>query len=278
MDMSEQKEVTAITVKRPKKETAVATKTSAEIIGSGEELIARAIDAGAAVETIERLMAMREKLRAEKAKKEFDQAMANFQAECPIIIKSKSVRSNDGKELYKYAPLDVIVNKVKKPIADNGLSYFFQVVNEDKIQKVICFAKHIGGHQEPSEMKITLGTKTAIMSSTQHEMAAITYAKRQSFCNAFGILTGDPDTDGADLSKARPVEAKQEKPRAESLTPYQQAIKVIADSNSVAALTMLKGRIQSGRQMADLEKDSLCEMITLRIKKLNDEAHAAVGQ
>ena len=33
------------------------------------------------------------------------------------------------------------------------------------------------------------------MSQTQVEAAALTFAKRYAFCNAFGILTGDEDTD-----------------------------------------------------------------------------------
>ena len=46
-------------------------------------------------------------------------------------------------------------------------------------------------------LPLPLGNKTRIMSQTQVEAAALTFAKRYAFCNAFGILTGDEDTDAS---------------------------------------------------------------------------------
>ena len=37
--------------------------------------------------------------------------------------------------------------------------------------------------------------KTAMMNAPQQTAATMTYAKRYAFCNAFGIMTGDEDTD-----------------------------------------------------------------------------------
>ena len=79
-----------------------------------EALIAKAIDKKVPVETMERLLMMRRELKAEWAKAEFDKALAAFQAECPIIKKTKSVKTDTGDIAYQYAPLESIVEQVKE--------------------------------------------------------------------------------------------------------------------------------------------------------------------
>ena len=81
---------------------------------SVEQLIARAIDKGTPVETMERILAMAEKVKAGQAKEAFNQAMADFQRECPTITKTKIVKDKTGKVLYSYAPLESIVEQVKE--------------------------------------------------------------------------------------------------------------------------------------------------------------------
>jgi len=44
-------------------------------------------------------------------------------------------------------------------------------------------------------MEVPLGNKTSVMSQTQVVAAALTFAKRYAFCNAFGIMTGDDDNE-----------------------------------------------------------------------------------
>ena len=60
---------------------------------SAEVLIGQAIQKNVPVETMERLLAMRRELKAEWAKEQYDRAMAQFQADCPTIVKTKSERS-----------------------------------------------------------------------------------------------------------------------------------------------------------------------------------------
>ncbi len=56
----------------------------------GEALIAKAIDANISVEGLERLMALRDRLRAEDAEAAFIQALSGFQGDCPIIPKTRT--------------------------------------------------------------------------------------------------------------------------------------------------------------------------------------------
>ena len=164
-----------------------------------ESLISKAIDKGVDVATMEKLLVMAKEMQAIRAKQEFDNAMAAFQAECPIIDKDKDGGKTDtGKVAYKYAPIDSIVRQVKSVLQKHGFSYSANMeLIENGTTKVKASIKvtHIAGHSETTEMTVPLGVKTRVMSDTQVVAAAQTFAKRYAFCNAFGILTGDEDTD-----------------------------------------------------------------------------------
>jgi hypothetical protein len=166
-----------------------------------EALIAKAIDKKVPVETMERLLIMRRELKAEWAQTEFDKAMAAFQSECPIIKKTKGVRTDTGELAYKYAPLESIVEQVKDKLCKHGFSYSVdQPEAKSGYIKVALTVKHTSSHSEVTCVELPLGNKTRIMSQTQVEAAALTFAKRYAFCNAFGILTGNDDTDAKPAS------------------------------------------------------------------------------
>lgn len=160
---------------------------------NAENLISQAIASKADVGTMERLLAMRKTLKEEWAKEQFDKAMAAFQSECPVIKKTKTIKTKAGDDAYSYAPLESIVIQVKPLLEKHGFSYSIQTETGDKKVKATCLAKHKDGHSEPSSMEVPLGNKTQIMSDTQVTAAALTFAKRYAFCNVFGILTGDED-------------------------------------------------------------------------------------
>ena len=175
---------------------------------SANMLIAQAIDKGTSVEVMERLMTIRRELKQEYAKEEFSKAMSEFQAECPTIQKNKAGgQTRAGKVAYFYAPIESIVEQVKKSIKNHGFSYSIQTIMTEKTVKVTCTVKHIAGHCESSEIELPLTARTEIMSAPQVVAATVTYGKRYSFCNAFGIMTGDEDTDG----KSSDDEGKKEK-------------------------------------------------------------------
>lgn len=167
------------------------------VTGSAEALISQAIAKGADIGTLERLMALRKDVLEEEAKKAFNDAMAAFQEECPVIEKDKGVKTNKGATAYKYAPIDSIVSQVKSLIKKHGFRYTTTMEFNGTIVKVTCRVVHTLGHEEKSVMEVPLGGKTEIMSQTQVVAAASTFAKRYAFLNAFGIMTGDEDNDTA---------------------------------------------------------------------------------
>ncbi len=176
-----------------------------------EVLIAQAIAKKVPVDTMERLLAMRKDLRAEQAKEAYDIAMADFQAECPQIQKTTEVKTKTGKVAYKYAPIEAIVEQVKKLLKNNGFSYSVKTETKETGVKSTCVVKHIAGHSEEFSFEVPLGNKTEIMSASQVVAAALTFAKRYAFCNAFGIMTADEDTDAV-IEPEKPAPSKTEEP------------------------------------------------------------------
>lgn len=182
-----------------------------ETTPSVDSFIQQAIAGNLPVETLERLFGLREKVKAEQAKEAYISALSSFQAACPIIKKTKKVLNKDGTTVrYMFAPLDSIVDQTRKPLAANGFSYRWETKSENGEIKAICIVTHKLGHSESSDFSVGID-KEGYMSGPQKSASALTFAKRYSFCNAFGISTGDEDTDATDTKKKMDVKSDKSK-------------------------------------------------------------------
>lgn len=148
------------------------------------------------LERLEKLMDLRDRDEAFKAKKSFDKAMSDFQADCPVIKKTKAGAVTKGGQLkFKYADLGMIVSQVKEILSKHGLSYTMKTkILQNGNVKATCIAKHFDGGSDESSLEVPV-TKVAdhIMTQTQSTASATSFAKRYAFCDVFGILTADED-------------------------------------------------------------------------------------
>jgi len=161
-------------------------------------LIEMALSTNADIDKLEKLLELKERWDKEQARKSFIKSMSDFQSECPIIIKSTlGGLTREGTVAYKFASLDQIVTETKELIHKNGFSFMMRTKTLETTVEVTCIVKHIDGHSEETTITLPLAAKTGVMSPPQVVAATLTYAKRYSFCNAFGIMTGEQDTDGA---------------------------------------------------------------------------------
>lgn len=160
-------------------------------------LIQQALSINADVDKLEKLMNLQERWERNQARKAFDESMTNFQMDMPIIKKTKEGgQTKSGQVAYKYAPLEDIVAQTKDIIAKNGFSYLIKTeFPEPNKVTAICQVRHKQGHMEESVITVPHMTQTGVMSDAQVVAATVTFAKRYAFCNAFGIMTGDDDTD-----------------------------------------------------------------------------------
>lgn len=200
----------------------VETNNTPAISNGPESFITLAIEKNVPVETLERLLALRDKIQADNARDMFFRALSLFQSKCPVIPKEKT--AGNGNFTYKYAPLEVIVKHIGPLLNECGLSFTFDTEDTESDKTTICTVHHIAGHSEKSRFKVPID-KTARMNDTQKQGSAGTYAKRYALCNALGILTGDEDDDGAHATpgaagQPQPQTTKQpEQPKAPASAP-----------------------------------------------------------
>lgn len=180
-----------------------------------DALVRIALERGdVAVDTIERLVALRERVEDRAAREAFVGAMSEFQAECPPISKNRTARvktKTGGSYSYGYATLAEIAETVRPILAGLGLSYTWDSVVEEGTIRVTCTLRHAHGHSETATFTAPTDAATSAMSKQQEVAAALTYGRRQSLVQVLGLTTADDDTDG----RTTPPKTISEKQAAE---------------------------------------------------------------
>lgn len=165
-------------------------------------MLAGAVERGAPVEAIERLVALIREEQDRSAAREFARARAEFQAECPIIPKSSKAKitTKSGTSFaYAYAELDEIAETVRPFLHRHGFSYSWDADFDGASVKCSCTMTHSAGHSETKHFSAPTDAASS-MSGPQRNAAALTYAKRQSLLMALGISTGEPSDDAMEGS------------------------------------------------------------------------------
>lgn len=119
--------------------------------------------------------------------KELAAAMSRFQASVPKIDLDREVEvqtKSGGKYKFRYATFANIIDKVKGPLSEQGLSYT-QLVNENG--SVTTILMHESGEWISSTLLIT-GEKTP-----QGIGSTITYTKRYALSSMLGVCADDDD-------------------------------------------------------------------------------------
>jgi len=180
-------------------------------LGPDDALIALALQRDVPVETIERLVALRERALAKQAEQAYNAAFAAFQAECPPVPKTSraEIATRQGSKYgYSYAELDEIADTVRPHLTKHGLSFNWdcRVSDDGARMTATCRLRHIGGHGDSAEFPIPTASSSA-MSDQQRYAAALTFAKRQSLISVLGLVTtgATPDAPG-DLT---PISSEQ---------------------------------------------------------------------
>ncbi len=161
-------------------------------------LVQMAVESGADLDRLEKLMDMQEKWEAREAKKSYLKAMAGFQKECPIIQKDAHVRFETQKGIteYDHPSLGGMLGQVGDLMGQYGLVRSWRMIQDTGLMTVECIITHIDGHQESTSMVGPYdqsGGKNNIQAigSTQK------YLERYTFEAIIGAASGN-DNDGND--------------------------------------------------------------------------------
>ena len=251
---------------RPRTTKAVAVKAQPEApetpvpFAGPEALIARAIDRGVSIETMEKLLAMRRELKEEAAKEAYFGALASFQAACPEIGRDKQVNDKHGTPRYRYAPIERIVAAVKAALAHNGFSYVLASEQDEVSVTGLCVSHHIDGHTETTSFKVPID-KDAYMNEPQKFASARTFAQRYAFKGAYGIQTGDDDDDANQIE----LEGRADNEQSE---PVRPPVRLSADKpKPMDGLTKVRPEVESARRRVI---DHLHALVSEKIYTLKD--------
>lgn len=164
-------------------------------------LLALAVEKGATIETLEKLMALQERHEANNARKAYHSAMTAFKAAPPTILKSKVVNfdtKTGGRTSYKHADLAEAAAVIGESLSKHGLSAAWRTEQgpDGKGVTVTCAITHILGHTEKTSLTAapdTSGTKNSI----QAIASTVTYLERYTLLALTGLAARDMDADGA---------------------------------------------------------------------------------
>lgn len=159
------------------------------------DLIRIAVEQGADLDRLERLMALKERWEADEARKAYNRAFSAFKAEAVKIIKNRQVTDGPlrGK---KYAELFAVVDAVTPALSKHELSASWKLTKDDKDWiEVTCTLRHNSGHFEAVSMggpPDTGGAKNQI----QARASTISYLERYTLKAICGLSESEDDSDG----------------------------------------------------------------------------------
>jgi hypothetical protein len=171
---------------------------SAIVTTTPADLLRIAVESGADLDRLEKLMELQERWEAKEAKKAFNVARADFKRNCPPIFKRKSVGYNtkDGDFVgYKHAELSDITDVLGPAMAAYGLTYDWDIRQSPGKVEVDCVVTHVMGHSKKVMMEgppDSSGKKNVL----QQSGSTITYLQRYTLLAASGMSTKGEDDDG----------------------------------------------------------------------------------
>jgi len=162
------------------------------------DLLRMAVEQGADLDRLERLMDLQDRWETNEARKAFTVALTGFKSEPVEILKRKNVSFANSKgevTSYNHAELSDITEAIGPALAKHDLSYRWNVIQADGVIKVNCVLTHIRGHSETVTMQAAAdssGGKNAIQSIA----SAVTYLQRYTVLAITGMSTKGMDDDG----------------------------------------------------------------------------------
>lgn len=196
------------------KAIAVASTDADNVVGASSlmEVISRAAsDPTVDVNKLERLMAMAERMEAQRAERAFNESMKAAQEEMPRILRDASNSSSNS----KYARLETVAKKVTPIITKHGFSISFGTDTSPLAghYRITAIVSHIGGHSRPYFADVP--TDMTGMKGNQNKTAThgfgstMSYGRRYLTLLIFNITLVNEDDDGQQSGGAEPITDEQ---------------------------------------------------------------------
>lgn len=176
------------------------------VVSGPMRLIEMAVQRGASVDELDRLMGLVERHEANEARKAYVAAMARFKQDPPRIEKNReadvrSKREGAASFAYKYANLADVCGAIVGGLAKYGISHRWSTKQADGHVAVTCTLTHEFGHSESTMLSAGLDLSGG-KNNIQALGSTVSYLERYTLLAACGIAVDDgQDDDGAGVSQ-----------------------------------------------------------------------------
>lgn len=167
------------------------------------DLLRIAVESGANLEMLEKLIQLQERMQRAEAVKAYNEAFAAFKSEAVRILRDKLISAGplNGK---RYASLQSVIQAITPALSAHGLSASWKLTKDEPgWLEVTCVLKHVGGHSESVSMggpPDAGGAKNAI----QARASTVSYLERYTLKAITGTSEEDDDDDGASAGPGHP--------------------------------------------------------------------------
>lgn len=161
-------------------------------------LVAMAVQQGAELDKIEKLMALQERWEANEARKAYVAAMNSFKKNPPALYKTKHVHYETSKGLvdYHHGDIGIIANVISEALAVHDLSFRWDQEQLDGgLIRVTCVVTHAMGHSESNFLQ-SGADQSGGKNNIQAIGSSVKYLRRYTLEGAVGLATQDMDDDG----------------------------------------------------------------------------------
>lgn len=221
-------------------------------------LLQIAVQQGADLDRLERLMALQERWEENEARKGFSEAFAAFKVAGVRIVKNKTVTAGPMRGM-KHADLFAVVEALTPALSAHGLSASWKITKDDKDWlEVTCVLRHVSGYSESVSMGGAPDTSGA-KNSIQARASTKTYLERYTFLAAVGMAATDEDDDGNGGAEVQP-EARRALyvgPRAEEVAALIGDLrKTTTDADALAWWNTHKGKVADDKDAYRMLRDA----------------------
>lgn len=191
---------TAVLELEPVQERALAAKPQQQLAiaqNSPAAMMLAAMDRGATLEQVEKMMDLQDRWERREAEKAFYAALSGLRSEAIEVIKRKRVHFSSAKGTtdYKHAELSDVIEAAQPAMARHGLSHRWEPSQEGKKITVTCIVSHALGHSVSVSLTADpddTGNKNPI----QQVASTITYLERHTLKAVLGLSERGDDNDG----------------------------------------------------------------------------------
>lgn len=165
---------------------------------SPADMIELAVNQGADLEKLEKLLDLQERWQKNEARKAYVEAMSAFKADPPKIEKDKHVSyaTSKGTTSYSHATLANVTDKINKALSRHGLSAAWHTAQAEGLISVTCTITHVLGHSESCPLSARADDSGG-KNSIQAIGSTVSYLQRYTLLSLTGLATADMDDDGA---------------------------------------------------------------------------------